>query len=65
MNFDGVSKLVPIEQLAQATSAGALDDHRILECPLNLSNQRVIKADAERTRVVEIRSVLEEHSSAL
>lgn len=66
INFDGTSSnLVPIEQLIQTSSAGPVDDNKIRDCPLNLPNQRVIKADAERTRIMEVRSVLEEHQSML
>ena len=65
LNFDGTpSNLVPIEQLAQTSSTTLVEDKNILECVLDLPNQRVVKADAERTRVLEIRSVLEEHQSA-
>ena len=34
-----------------------IDDQKILDCPLDLCNQRTIKVDAERTRINEIRSV--------
>jgi hypothetical protein len=32
-------------------------DDQILQCPLDLKNQRVVKADAERTRLSKLRSV--------
>lgn len=35
----------------------AVDDQKILDCPLDLRNQRTIKVDAERTRINDIRTV--------
>jgi len=34
-----------------------IDDFRIRECPLDLRNQRVIKADAERTRIAQLKEI--------
>ena len=35
------------------------DDQKIFDCPLDLRNQRIIRVDSERTRVVELKFGLE------
>jgi hypothetical protein len=51
-----------IEKLLKEILTGSVNDESILQTPLNLHNQRTIKVDSERTRVYDLKSVLDLHT---
>jgi len=57
MQFDKLRKNVPFKTVAITELGKKVDDFQIMDCPLDLRNQRVIKADAERTRHNSLKSV--------
>ena len=48
-----------IEKLFKEILTGSINDESILQTPLNLHNQRTIKVDSERTRIHDIKCVLD------
>lgn len=57
MRVDKDREMQSSEQVILSDLGKKVDDAMIYECPSDLRNQRVIKADAERTRIFEIKSI--------
>ena len=65
MRVDKIREMQSVDSVVLSDLGKKVDDVMIQECPLDLRNQRVVKAVAERTRIFEIKSIWKSQETCL